>query len=229
MIEVPEFNEQNMYDAETHFNLLMSEDRLGKFVAHWEALTMTSKVPGHIVECGVFKGTSFVRLALMRELLGGSASARLVGFDVFDDDFPTTIHEQDLQQREHWIATAGGSSISVQQLRGIMEIKGLGNFELVPGDATKTIPKWAAENQGARISLLNIDIDFYEPTFAALECLWPRMSRGGIVLLDNYGGHGTSGLSYWGDTSAVDDFFKEVDVRIQRFPFVARPAYVIKL
>ena len=37
------------------------------------------------------------------------------------------------------------------------------------------------------------------------------MSPGGIILLDNYGGWGTSGCSYFGDTKGTDDFLKELD------------------
>lgn len=228
MIELPRFNEQAMYDAETNFNLLMSEERLGKFLAHWETMKMVSTVPGCIIECGVFKGTSFVRLALIREILGGETAASIVGFDVFNDSFPTTAFEQDHAQREHWIATAGGSSISVSQLSNLLEYKKISNFELVEGDATATIPKWIENNPGAKVALLNIDIDFYEPTRTALENLWPRLSSGGVVLLDNYSGYGTSGLSYWGDTAAADEFFGKQKIRIQRFPFAARPAYAIK-
>lgn len=231
MIELPDLNEQQMYDAETHFHLLMTEDRLGKFVAHWEAMKLVSEIPGNIVECGVFKGTSFARFAMIRRLLGGDLSARLVGFDVFDDEFPSTNYATDLAQREHWIATAGGSSISTDQLKAVLNRNGLSNYELIQGDATETIPQWAENNPGAKISLLNIDIDFFEPTTAALVHLWPRVSQGGILLLDNYSGYGTSGLSYWGDTSAVDDFFADRNeaIHIRRFPFASRPAYIVKM
>lgn len=230
MIDLPEFSEQSMYDAETHFHLLMTEDRFGKLLVHWEAMKMASTVPGDVIECGVFKGTSLARFAMIRRLLGGDLSSRLIGFDVFGDEFPSTGYEMDLAQREHWIETAGGSSISVDQLRSVFERNDVKNFELIQGDAVETIPAWAERNPGAKISLLNIDIDFFEPTTAALRYLWPRVSRGGILLLDNYSGYGTSGLSYWGDTSAVDEFFRDSGhvVHICRFPFAARPAYIVK-
>ena len=60
------------------------------------------------------------------------------------------------------------------------------------------------------MSLLNIDCDFVEPTYASLIHFWPIMSRGCIVLLDNYGGSITEGHSCYGDTKGVDDCIKEL-------------------
>ena len=228
MIELPKFTSQEMYDAETHFNLMMDHERLSKFLVHWEAMKLVQHVPGCIVECGVFKGTSFARFALMRQLLGGDFSSKIIGFDVFSDDFPNTDFEEDKAQREHWIETAGGSSISVEQLSEILQQKRISNFELVAGDATKTIPEYCEKNQGMRISLLNIDIDFVEPTKVALEHLLPRVAKGGIILLDNYAGFGTSGLSYHGDTRGIDEVVKDTQIVLKRFPFAARPCYFIK-
>ncbi len=228
MIKMPDFSTQAMYDAETDFHLMMNEERLAKFVVHWEAMKMASQVPGAIVECGVFKGTSFVRFALMRQLLGGNFSAKLIAFDVFSDEFPDTSYEQDKAQREHWIETAGASSISVGQLTETLERKGIANFEMIAGDAVVTVPDYAAKNQGLKISLLNVDIDFVEPTLTVLEHFYDRVARGGVILLDNYAGEGTSGQSYHGDTYAVDKFFENKQVKINKFPFAARPAYIIK-
>ena len=228
MIPLPEFSEQNFYDAETHFHLMLREDRLAKLLAHWEAFKMTQDVPGSIVECGVFKGTSFVRFALFRALNGGNQSSKLVGFDVFSDEFPDTKFEQDKAQRELWIDTAGGSSISQHQLADILESKGIENFELVAGDAVLTIPDWAKRNPGAKIRLLNVDIDFYEPTEAVLEYLYPKVSYGGVILLDNYGGEGSTGLSYHGDTAPVDAFVDKHSLKIRRFSYASRPAYIVK-
>jgi predicted O-methyltransferase YrrM len=228
MIKMPDFSIQAMYDAETHFHLMMNEERLAKFVVHWEAMKIASQVPGAIVECGVFKGTSFVRFALMRQLLGGNFSAKLIAFDVFSDEFPDTRYEQDKAQRDHWIETAGASSISVQQLADTLTRKNIINFEMIAGDVVHTAPEYAAKNQGLKISLLNVDIDFVEPTLTVLEQFYDRVSRGGVILLDNYAGEGTSGQSYHGDTYAVDKFFQDKKVKINKFPFAARPAYIIK-
>ena len=147
----------------------MTEDRLGKFLAHYEAYKIATKIPGEIVECVSFKGTSFVRFALLRELFGGENSSRLIAFDVFSNSYPKTKFKEDKAQRSFWIKNAGSKSISTKQLSNNLKEKNIKNFKLVPGDVLKTIPKFKKDNPGLKISLLNIDIDFVEPTCVFLS------------------------------------------------------------
>lgn len=230
MIELPSFETQAMYDAETHFNLLMTPERLAKFVIHYEAMKTVQTVPGAIVECGVFKGTSLVRFAKLREIMGGRFAHKIVAFDVFSDEFPTTHYAEDHAQREHWLATAGGSSISTEQLSEVLARFHIDNFELIAGDATRTIPEYCERNKGMKIALLNIDIDFVEPTYVALSSFYDRVMPGGIILLDNYAGEGTDGDSYHGDTKGVDKFIAErgSSIVIEQFPFASRPCLIRK-
>ena len=123
MIKLPKFNMQNMYDAETHYNLYMNSERFSKLLIHYEIFKRIKNLSGSIVECGVFKGTSFSRFAMMRELVGNPKKNKLVAFDVFNDDFPNTKFKNEKAQRKHWIATAGASSISIKQLKSIFDKK----------------------------------------------------------------------------------------------------------
>jgi len=228
MIELPEFTAQNMYDAETFFNLSMTIDRVAKFVIHYEAVKMVLEVPGAIVECGVFKGTSFVRFAMLREMLGNYFSKKLIAFDVFSDEFPDTEYEEDKAIREKWIQMAGGSSISTDQLDEILGGKNIQNYDLIAGDVLETVPKYVQEHTALKISLINIDIDFVEPTYCVLQHFYDKVMPGGVILLDNYAGEGLTGLGCHGDTKGIDEFFKDKNVRIKKFPFASRPCYIVK-
>ena len=90
MIKLPKFNTQNMFDAETQFNLFMNKERLSKFLIHYEVFKKIYKINGSIVECGVFKGTSLSRFAMMRELFFKQNTKKLIAFDVFSDKFALT-------------------------------------------------------------------------------------------------------------------------------------------
>jgi len=228
VINIPNFSTQDMYDFETNFHLSTKNDRVAKFLAHYEAFKIAMTVPGEIVECGVFKGTSFLRFAHFRDILGSSISAKLIAFDVFSDDYPETGFNEDFEQRQHWIDTAGSSSISEEQIIKVLNDKGVRNFKIVAGNVLETIPKFVSENPGVKISLLNIDIDFVEPTACVLEHLYEKVSLGGIVLFDNYAGEGTSGKYLHGDTKGIDEFFKGKSVKLRKFPFCSRPCYLIK-
>ena len=82
------------------------------------------------------------------------------------------------------------------------------------------------KNPGLKIALLNIDIDFVEPTLCVLENFYDNVSKGGI-LFDNYAGRGSSGKYLHGDTSGIDKFLKN-KIYNQKISFVARPCYLIK-
>jgi len=228
MINLPDFTEQKMYDYETFYHLTMNLDRVSKYVIHYEAMKMVQNIPGAVIECGVFKGTSFARFSLFRELFGNFNSKKLIAFDVFSDDFPDTKFEEDKKIREDWINTAGGSSISADQLSMVLDRNEIKNYQLIEGDVLNTIPQYVNKNKGLKISLLNIDIDFVEPTYCALENLYPLVMPGGIVLLDNYAGESPEGIALHGDTKGVDDYFNDKDIKIRQFPFAGRPCYIIK-
>jgi hypothetical protein len=49
------------------------------------------------------------------------------------------------------------------------------------------------------------------------------VSRGGLIVLDEYACKG------WGESDAVDEFFRDRDVEIKAIPFSSKPtAYIIK-
>ena len=185
MIKLPKFTTQNMFDAETHYNLFMNEERFSKLLIHYEVFKKIKNISGSIIECGVFKGTSFSRFAMLRELIGSTKKNKLVAFDVFSDDFPNTNFQNEKIQRSHWIKTAGGSSISTNQLDKIFKKKKIENYELIKGDVLKTIPRYIKNNPKLKISLLNIDIDFVETTQCVLDNFYDKVVKGGIILFDN--------------------------------------------
>ena len=116
---------------------------------------------------------------MMRKLIGGNKSRRLIAFDVFSDKYPNTKFKEDHFQRKHWIKTAGSRKISPEQLKKILKRNQIDNYELIKGDVVKTVPKFKKINPGIKISLLNIDIDFIEPTIICLENFYSCVSKGG--------------------------------------------------
>lgn len=52
------------------------------------------------------------------------------------------------------------------------------------------------------VALAHVDCDWYEPVRLCIERVWPRLSRGGLMLFDDY-------TEYGGCTRAVDEFAAE--------------------
>ena len=93
--------------------------------------------------------------------------------------------------------------------------------ELVKGNITKTIPQYVKQNPNLQIALLNLDTDIYEPSITILNHLYPKIVKGGILILDDYG-------FFPGETKAVDEFFNGKEVDIKQFSFQKTPKYIIK-
>lgn len=214
------FYSEKMFSYENGFYLTSEISRTGKALAQYEIYKQIVNLPGAIVECGVFKGASFIRFATYRELLESSISRKIIGFDTFGK-FPKTCFEDDKKHLQAFIDSAGEKSISSIELSKVMKMKGFGNFELIKGDINKTVPKFITANPQFKIALLHIDTDTYEPVCTILNKMYDRVIRGGIIVFDDYG-------VFPGETKAVDDFFADKNVKLQKFPFSHIPTYVVK-
>lgn len=219
MIPLPDF--EKAFDYENNFYLSCDMTRISKILAHYELFKLVSQVPGAIVECGVLKGASFSRFTMFREIFSNPFSKKIIGFDTFGK-FPETSFEDDKKPREQQITSAGIESISKEQLYDVLKHKGTDkNVELVEGDITKTVPKYVKDNPQLKISLLNLDTDIYEPAVTILENFYPRITRGGILILDDY-------ETFPGEAKAVDDYFKDRKIEIKKFSFCMTPCYIVK-
>jgi hypothetical protein len=92
------FDTDQEWDYENGFYLTSHVTRLPKMLAHYELYTSIIDLPGHVVECGVFKAASFIRFATFREILESPHSRKLIGFDAFGK-FPEQGRGGDLHRR----------------------------------------------------------------------------------------------------------------------------------
>jgi hypothetical protein len=169
----------------------------------------------------VFKGASLLRLAMYRDLLSTAAARRICAFDIFGK-FPETTFEPDQELRRRFVESAGASSITVEEMQQLLDQKGCGeNVQLIAGDITQSVPQYVAEHPELKIALLHLDVDIYEPSKVVMEHLYPRLVRGGVLILDDYG-------VFPGETKAVDDYFGANGPLVHRFPFAATPCYIVK-
>ena len=217
---------QKAWDYENGFFLTASPDRLAKIIVHYELYKLIQNVHGAIVECGVFKGASFVRWAMLKKIFNDHR--QLIGFDTFGE-YPETQNEDDKSKRERFIQEAGDKSSDIDALLAILvRLDVAKEVLLCRGDICKRVPavvKEEPEFQHLQIALLHVDVDIYEPTVTILDHLWPKVMPGGIMVLDDYG-------VFPGETRAVDEYFQQIPQEmysgIQGFPFRKTPVYVKK-
>jgi hypothetical protein len=162
-------------------------------------------VPGAFVECGVWKGGSAMLAARTLSALGAS-DRDLFLYDTFAG-MPTPS-DRDIDPWEkpamaQWTTQQMGNEnawcyASLEEVRENLSTTGYPpeRIRLVKGLVEETIPKTAP----ASISVLRLDTDWYESTKHELLNLYPLVSAGGILILDDYG--------YWrGARQATDEFF----------------------
>ncbi len=209
------------FEYENGFYLTAGLPRFSKFLSHYELYKKIVDLPGHVVECGVFKGASLLRWTAFRDILENPFSRRIVGFDSFGQ-FPETEFAPDRRLRQRFIEEAGSQSLSVEQMRLVLEKKSHQNVDLVPGDIVETSAEYVRAHPELKIALLHIDTDIYEPARAALEAFYPCIVRQGLLVLDDYG-------TFPGETRAVDEYFAGIDVAIQKLSISHHiPAFIVK-
>jgi O-methyltransferase len=164
-------------------------------------------IEGDFLECGVWRGGNAVLAAAIFRLYGSKKKVYL--FDTFEgmteptelDRYAATgrgaLQEfRDHQQESHndWcyasIDDVRNSFLKVDLLSD--------NVIFVKGDVLTTLAE--AANIPAHISVLRLDTDWYESTKKELEVLYPLLSVGGALIIDDYG--------HWaGSKKATDEYF----------------------
>lgn len=79
-------------------------------------------------------------------------------------------------------------------------------MRFVKGDVATTLRD--ETNLPSLISVLRLDTDWHDSTLAELQTLYPRLSVGGSLLIDDFG--------YWdGARKAVEDYFATLPPRVR--------------
>jgi hypothetical protein len=168
-----------------------------------------ARVPGDLVECGVWRGGSMMLVALTLLALGRT-DRRLVLYDTFEG-LPKPDEDLDVDLwgnraidgwRPHRKTDESSSwaYASLDEVRAHMVSTGypMERVSFEKGLVEKTIPESAPD----RIALLRLDTDWYESTRHELDHLFPRLSKGGVLIIDDYG-------HFRGARRAVDEYFEK--------------------
>lgn len=192
---------------------MTSEQRL---VATIDAVTYVIQrdVPGALVECGVWKGGSV--LAMIRALQRLDVVDRDVYlFDTFEG--MTRPTERDTSRYEPspldvWASSEAARTLpwrewfnpetfNIDAVRSLILETGYpeAHIHFVEGRVEETLPAAAP----TAVALLRLDTDWYDSTWHELVHLYPIVSDGGVLIIDDYG--------HWdGSRAAVDQYFREV-------------------
>jgi hypothetical protein len=184
-------------------------------------------IPGSIVECGVWRGGSM--MAVAKTLIELDATDRdLYLFDTFEG--MTRPGELDVsyegEPASAWFERLkrgqDGSNwclATLEEVQRNMLSTGYpaDRVKLIRGKVEDTIPGRAPES----LSILRLDTDWYESTYPELVHLYPRLSAGGVLLIDDYG--------HWqGQRRAVDGYFAGHPILLNRVDYSGRVAVKVQ-
>jgi hypothetical protein len=169
-------------------------------------------IQGDIVECGVWKGGSMMAVAQTLQE-SGLSDRRLYLFDTFEGMTAPTRHDVslrgesaiDLYSRYSKESTDGWARSSLDEVKRNLKTTGypIEHLFFIKGKVEETIP----EHAPPQIALLRLDTDWYESTYHELLHLYPRLSPGGVLIIDDYG--------HWaGARKAVDAYFVEHNLKL---------------
>jgi dTDP-rhamnose C3-O-methyltransferase len=218
----------NSVDAVKLFPVLARRQALKRFLAHSQLFQQTLGVPGDIAELGVYRGLGLMTWAnLLEAFCIGDRTKTVFGFDNWAGF--TGFSPEDGAENKHTGKTVGGfnSTNFKRELLEAIDIFDNDRFvpwkpriKLIDGDIAQTVPTFLQENPGVRFSLVHFDCDLYKPTHAAIQAVWPKLARGGILIFDEYGIH-----DWPGETAAVDQFLADKPgLRLQTFDWTNAPA-----
>ncbi len=210
------------------FPKYVRRQNLTRFLAQYEIFKRILPVKGSIIECGVFRGGGLMAWAKLSAILEPTnLTRRIYGFDSFAG-FPA-VSDADrgaLRSAQVGDLYADSHAELLDLIATYDSDRFLGHVDkvhLVRGDAVKTIPKFVKTHAHVIVSLLFLDFDLYEPTAVAIEHLYSRMPKGGIIAFDELDN------PLWpGETQAMLAKIGAGRLRIERLEFDPYIGFAVK-
>jgi len=184
-------------------------------------------INGDLVECGVWKGGSCMLIA--RTLLElGISDRRIFLYDTFEgmtepggNDFIAwngrSVQEKWEEDRLGLKNNFTSWAVDLESVKNNILSTNYPeeNLVFIQGPVEQTLPRLRPEE----VSLLRLDTDWYESTRVELELLYPRLSVGGVLILDDYG-------HFTGAKMAVDEYFavSKAPLLLNRIDYTGRVA-----
>jgi Macrocin-O-methyltransferase (TylF) len=219
-------------DMLVNFPAFVRRREMTRLLADYDLFRTVVDLPGSIVELGVYLGAGLLTWSkLLETFVPGDRSRKAYGFESgsgYQDFSP-----EDGNPRP-WIETIGQKTVSQNYLKRLAElanqdniVRGIERCRVIFGNISETVPEFARNSQGTRLSLIFLDVNLYKPTLIGLRELYPLLLRGGIVAINGFGSP-----PWQGEALALEHYFREINApspRLRKLPYSVRPgAYFIK-
>lgn len=174
---------------------------------------INNKIPGDIVECGVWRGGSM--MAIAKTLLEQNNQEKdLYLFDTFEGmskPEKIDVSNSNLDATKEFdntkidIDSSNWCRITIDDVKSNLFSVNYDKSKIhfIKGKVEETLPM----DELKSISILRLDTDWYQSTKQELIHLFPKLSKGGVLIIDDYG--------FWqGAKKAVDEYIEENNIQI---------------
>lgn len=180
-----------------HWPLYCGIGNLGRYLAIYELLKQTLIVPGHVAEFGTWRGANLMFLAKTLQLLDPHSSKIVHCFDSFEG-----LTEFSASDGDRARTLDGRYKGSLDELTDCIALYDLqDSIEIHKGLIEGTLLDLLAKQQEISFSFVYCDVDLYNATLIILNSIHPRLSKGGIIVLDEW-----NYSNFPGETKAVREF-----------------------
>lgn len=163
-------------------------------------------VPGELVECGVWRGGVGMLLAHISE--GHGRIVRLC--DSYAGLPPAGDQDEGHLDKVRYLSVPLDRVITHFQL---LEIP-LRHVRFEEGLFAESLPRLIGREYGFQIALLHIDCDLYSSTMDVLDNLYPKVSPGGVIIMDDWFDDSQAGravMAYFNKNGPPLPVFKPID------------------
>ena len=211
-----------------NLGLFISRQNMSRILFMHELYTKILDVHGVVMEFGVRWGQNLAMFECFRGIYEPfNHNRKIVGFDTFEGF--ASLDEKDGSGP---IIKTGSYNVSPgyeKILERILDyhenespIAHIKKYELVKGDAVRTVPQYFKDNPHTLVALAYFDFDIYRPTYESLKIIKDYVTKGSVIAFDE-----VNCQAFPGETLALKEIFGLDKYAIKRTRYESVASYLV--
>lgn len=205
---------QRLYHKYKEFTMIPEDI----FVGNLSLCEKFKNVEGCVAECGVWKGGM---IAAVAEFLGNDRNYFL--FDSFEGlpeakeiDGSAAVAWQADKESPYYFDNCRADATFAERA---MQMSGARSYRVIKGWFSASLPNFRFDEA---IAILRLDSDWYASTMDCLDNLYGKVSKGGLIIIDDY-------YAWDGCSRAVHDFLSKNKIPARIRQSESGICYIIKV
>ena len=175
------YGPRELWSVIHHWPLYCGIGNLARFTAISDLVRQQLTVPGDLAEFGSWRGANLMLMAKLMRIFDGHGSKRVHCFDSFEGLSAFTPQDRDAARH------TGEYKGSLEELQDLIDLYQLRDDIVIhKGLIEDTLKPLLDAQPQLTFSLVFCDTDLYSSTRTILECLHPRLAKGGVFIFDEW-------------------------------------------